>query len=147
MLTETLSELFERDLLKLKGEISSYKDGSNIWKIEKQIANSAGNLVLHLCGNLKYFIGCVLGESGYVRNRDGEFSNKNLSVKELLQNIDETLSVVKQTLSKLTEADLEKIYPINVFQKEMTTSFFLISLVAHFNYHLGQVNYHRRMID
>ena len=75
---ETLSQLFLRDLDKLKTEITSFKDEKKIWEISGDIKNSAGNLCLHLCGNLQHFIGAVLGNSGYVRNRDAEFSRKNV---------------------------------------------------------------------
>ena len=77
----TLLQLFQRDLEKLKTEISSYKDEKKIWVISGEVKNSAGNLCLHLCGNLQHFIGAVLGNSGYVRNRDAEFTRKNVPVK------------------------------------------------------------------
>jgi hypothetical protein len=73
---------FLRDLEKLKTEISSFKDESNLWKISGDIKNSAGNLCLHLCENLQHFIGAVLGNSGCVRNRDAEFSRKNVPIRE-----------------------------------------------------------------
>ncbi len=78
---ETLSQLFLRDLEKLKTEISSFKDEKKIWEISGEIKNSAGNLCLHLCGNLQHFIGAVLGNSGYIRNRDAEFSRKNVPIQ------------------------------------------------------------------
>jgi hypothetical protein len=86
-MTETLKQLFLRDLEKLKTEISSFKDEQNIWVISAEVKNSAGNLCLHLCGNLQHFIGAVLGNSGYVRKRDAEFSRKNVQAKELLTGI------------------------------------------------------------
>ena len=144
---QTLTKLFLRDLEKLKTEISSFKDEKNIWKISGEIKNSAGNLCLHLCGNLQHFIGAVLGNSGYVRNRDAEFSRKNVPLKELLSEIDETTKAVEKTLKELKEENLEKIFPINVFGYEMTTEYFLVHLTGHLNYHLGQINYHRRLLD
>lgn len=104
-------------------------------------------MCLHICGNLKHFIGEILGKTGYVRNRDSEFSDKNISKEKLIENIDETISVVKNTLEKMTEKDFEKNYPENVIMNEMTTGFFLIHLHSHLNYHLGQINYHRRLLD
>ncbi len=151
---QTLSQLFLRDLEKLKTEISSFKDEKNIWKISGDIKNSAGNLCLHLCGNLQHFIGSVLGNSGYVRNRDAEFARKDVSIGEpalpasrLVAEIELTIKVVEKTLKNLPEGILEKTYPINVFGYEMTTEFFLTHLTTHLNYHLGQINYHRRLLD
>jgi uncharacterized damage-inducible protein DinB len=144
---ENLSQLFLRDLEKLKTEISSFKEEKNIWKISGDIKNSAGNLCLHLCGNLQHFIGAVLGNSGYVRNRDEEFSKKDVPIRELVAEIELTIEVVQKTLQELKENDLQKIYPINVFGYEMTTEYLLTHMAAHLNYHLGQINYHRRLLD
>lgn len=146
MLTETLKSLFNRDLNKLKVEIESYQDESQIWAIDKNISNSAGNLCLHLIGNINNFIGTELGKTGYVRNRPLEFSLKDVPRSEIISKIDETILVVNNTLDSLTEADLKAIYPQIVFEKEMTTEFFLIHLATHLAYHLGQINYHRRLI-
>ena len=147
MLVSELSEIFERDLNKLKNEISYYKDEKNLWHVEESISNSAGNLCLHILGNLNYFIGSVLGNTGYMRHRESEFSVKNISREKLISDLDKAIEMLKQTIGKLTLEDLQKIYPINVFQKEMATRFFLIHLIAHLNYHLGQINYHRRLLD
>ncbi|MBE8723573.1 DinB family protein [Flavobacterium hungaricum] len=147
MLTETLIALFERDLQKLKTEIELYSDENLIWKTDYEIANSAGNLVLHLIGNLNTYIGAELGKAGYVRNRPLEFSLKDIPRTKLLSEIDKTLEIVINTLNLLTNEDLEKTYPQLVFEKEMTTGFFLVHLSTHLAYHLGQINYHRRVFD
>ena len=143
----TLIQLFERDLEKLKTEMSSYKDENKMWEVSKEISNSAGNLCLHICGNLQHFIGSVLGISGYKRDRDSEFSRKNIPVDELIKKIDHTSFTVKKTLNDLDVNKLDEIYPINVFGEEMTTRFFLAHLTTHLNYHLGQINYNRRLLD
>ncbi|KAA3609976.1 MAG: DinB family protein [Calditrichaeota bacterium] len=143
---ESLKSLFERDLKRLKKQVELYSDESALWIVDKEINNSAGNLCLHLFGNLQYFIGNVLGDSGYIRDREKEFSVKNISRIDLLSKLQTTQDVVKQTLSGLTEKDLEKIYPEQVLGYEMTTAFFLIHLNGHLNYHLGQINYHRRLL-
>jgi uncharacterized damage-inducible protein DinB len=146
MLTETLKSLFNRDLNKLKVEIESYENENQIWAIDKNISNSAGNLCLHLIGNINNFIGTELGKTGYIRNRPLEFSLKDVPRTEIISKIDETILVVNNTLDSLTEADLKAIYPKIVFEKEMTTEFFLVHLSTHLAYHLGQINYHRRLI-
>lgn len=147
MVLQTLKTFFNRDLDKLKFEIESYEFEKQIWTIDKNISNSAGNLCLHLIGNLNTYIGAEIGKTGYVRNRPLEFSLKDIPKLELIQKVEDTISVVNKALDNLTEADLETIYPQIVFEKEMTTGFFLIHLSTHLAYHLGQINYHRRLLD
>lgn len=147
MVLETLKTLFNRDLSKLKIEIESYQNENSIWIIDKNISNSAGNLCLHLVGNLNTYIGAEIGKTDYVRNRPLEFSLKDIPKSELISKIENTISVINNSLDSLTETDLEQIYPQIVFEKEMTTGFFLIHLSTHLAYHLGQINYHRRLLD
>ncbi|MFK7813033.1 MAG: DinB family protein [Maribacter sp.] len=143
----TLRKLFKRDLEKLKFEISAYTDEDNLWVIDKNITNCGGNLCLHLIGNLNAFIGAELGQSGYIRQRELEFSRKKVSKLELFSQIDETIEIIDNTLKKLPEEDLALEYPILVFKEKMTTGYFLVHLATHLTYHLGQINYHRRLLD
>lgn len=147
MLKETLKTLFRRDLEKLRAEIEAYQDESKLWHVEKDIPNSAGNLCLHLVGNLNAFIGAEIGKSGYVRQRELEFSSKDISKDELLKKIDDTIAVVDAALDTLTDEKLNEEYPIIVFKEKMLTGTFLIHLTTHLTYHLGQINYHRRLLD
>ena len=147
MLNETLKALFYRDLNKLKVEIESYQKESNIWIIGDGIANSTGNLCLHLIGNINWFIGAELGKTGYIRHRDLEFSLKDIPRAELIKQIEETLLMVDSVLSSITAEQFEALYPIEVFGHPMTTEYFLVHLTAHLDYHLGQINYHRRLLD
>ena len=147
MITEVLNKIIQRDLQKLKSEIESYKVESNLWRIEKNISNSAGNLCLHLVGNLNSYIGATLGQTGYVRDRDAEFSLKNIPRKELIQKIEDTISVVNKVLPTLDDDTIQKEYPLLVLKEKTSTEYFLIHLTTHLGYHLGQVNYHRRLID
>jgi uncharacterized damage-inducible protein DinB len=145
MITEILSQLYRRDLDKLKIEIGQYTSDEQLWAVPAGITNSGGNLALHLVGNLNHFIGAVLGKTGYVRDRDAEFASKSISKDDLLSSIDETSEAVTTTLAKVTADDLAAVYPIEVFGHPMTTEAFLIHLSTHLNYHLGQINYHRRL--
>lgn len=147
MMTESLKSIFERDLKQLKLEIGLYQQESNLWLTKKGISNAAGNLCLHLIGNLSHFIGAQLGHTGYVRNRPLEFSDKDVPRAALLESIDQVIAMIGKTLDGLDDAELEKNYPLIVFEKEMTTGYFLIHLSTHLSYHLGQINYHRRLID
>ena len=147
MLTAVLISIFQRDLEKLKEEIGLYNNEKSIWLTGKDISNSAGNLCLHLVGNLNTYIGKELGGTDYVRNREKEFSQKDISQQELIEKVEATAAIVVQALNQLSEADLEKDYPVMVFEKNMSTQYFLVHLTSHLAYHLGQINYHRRFFD
>jgi len=147
MLIKTLKALFYRDLNRLKAEIESYSREENIWIVDQGIANSAGNLCLHLIGNLQTYIGVEIGKTDYVRNRVAEFSLRDIPRSVLLAGIDDTISVVDQALDTLKEDDLAVIYPILVFEEKTTTEYLLVHLTTHLTYHLGQINYHRRLLD
>jgi len=147
MINEVIGSIIKRELLKLKREIESYKVESNMWRIDKNIANSAGNLCLHLIGNLNTYIGAILGQTGYTRNRDAEFSLKNIPSKELILQIEETIQMMDKVIPRLTPEQLKKEYPIIVLNEATSTEFFLVHLATHLTYHLGQINYHRRLID
>ena len=147
MLTEVLKTLFTRDLLKVKREIELYQQESAIWKTEKQIPNAAGNLCLHLVGNLNTYIGATLDSSGYVRHRELEFSLKDIPKAELIRKIENTIVIVETALSKLTDQQLQEDYPLLVWEEKTSTEYLLIHLATHLSYHLGQINYHRRLLD
>jgi uncharacterized damage-inducible protein DinB len=146
MLRKVLAEIYERDLDKLKAEMDAFSDEADLWKTAEGITNSAGTLCLHLTGNLQHFFGAVLGDSGYVRYRDAEFALRNVPRSEMIADIEDAKEIVLATLAGLTEDDLDKPYPVEVFGHPMTTGYFLTHLSTHFNYHLGQVNYHRRLL-
>ncbi|MBC2846711.1 DinB family protein [Winogradskyella flava] len=147
MPTETLIKLFKRDLSKLKEEINSYSNVSNLWQVDGLVSNSAGNLCLHLVGNLNHFIGATLGNTGYIRQRELEFSLKNVPREDMIKQIDGTIVIVTNILKNLTEDDLKKEYRRNLSEDYMTTEYFLSHLAMHLAYHLGQINYHRRLLD
>jgi hypothetical protein len=147
MLKDSFKAIFRRDLEKLSQEITQYNNEAKIWYTEKAIPNSAGNLVLHLVGNLHTHVGLHLGNTGYVRHRELEFSQKDVPRAGLLQKIADTITMVETSLDKVTPAQLEAIYPIEMFGGPIITQHLLISLCAHLGYHLGQVNYHRRLLD
>ena len=147
MLLQTLKPLFDRDLRKLRSEIEAYRTEANIWHVEEGIANSAGNLCLHLVGNLNWFIGAQLGHTGYVRDRALEFSAKDVPRAQLLAQVDATIAMLPKALDHVTDEQLAADYPLLVFQEKTTTMFFLLHLSTHLSYHLGQMNYHRRMVE
>lgn len=147
MMIASLISLYKRDLEKLKQELSQYEHENCIWETSGNISNSAGNLCLHLVGNLNTYIGAELGGTNYIRNRPLEFSQKKIPRAELIEMVEATSKLVLDTLQKLREDDLSKEYPQIVFDTKMTTGYFLMHLAVHLGYHLGQINYHRRMLD
>src|ERR1700743_1041657 len=147
MLHETLKSLFNRVLNKLKIEIEAYKKETNIWLVEEGISNSAGNLCLHLIGNLNAYIGAELGKTGYIRHRELEFSLKDIPRVELIKKVEDTILVVDAALSAVTPEQLEARYPTETLGHPMSTEYFLVHLAMHLTYHLGQINYHRRLLD
>ncbi|MCH6235172.1 DinB family protein [Cognataquiflexum rubidum] len=142
-----LIHLFDRDLRNLKKELNAYSFEENIWKVSGNISNSTGTLVLHLVGNLNHFIGTVMGNSGYVRDREAEFERRNVPKQEMLDQIDSTIEVVMKAILEFPEDRFSNTYPHLVFNEPMTYEYFMFHLVSHLNYHLGQVNYHRRLLD
>lgn len=142
----SLRTLFQRDIHNLYREVEAYAKEEALWKTAPEIKNSAGNLALHLIGNLNHYIGAQLGNTDYERDRAFEFHGKNVSKEKLLKDIEATNQMVDQVLSQLSPDKLIADYPIGVFNKKMTTEFFLIHLLGHLNYHLGQINYHRRLL-
>lgn len=144
---EAIIKLFERDLKVLIKEIEQYPDENLIWQTVRGTNNSGGNLALHLVGNLNTYIGKNLGNIDYLRNRELEFSAKNIPRQEVLQAINETLETVTITLAQLSPDELSSTYPENVLGYEMSKEYFLIHLHGHLTYHLGQINYHRRIIS
>lgn len=147
MLSHTLTKLFVRDLTKLEEELQLYSNESDLWRLKEGISNSAGNLCLHLVGNLNHFIGAELGQTGYVRQRDLEFATKDVPRETLLQQVADTKTMITASLKSLTEEQLQEEYRRNPFEDYMTTEYFLVHLSMHLAYHLGQINYHRRLLQ
>jgi hypothetical protein len=93
-----LAELFERELLKLRDEIRNFKDEDNLWRKPEGISNSAGNLALHLTGNINFHIGTTLAHNGYLRNREMEFSETNIPREEMITAITALVELIKSMM-------------------------------------------------
>lgn len=143
-LTETLSALFLRDLGGLRREVEAYPDEATLWQGVPGLANSGGVLVRHLCGNLQHFVGTVLGETGYVRDREAEFGAAPWERAQLLVEIEATEKAVAGTLQRLPPDRLSAAYPQALNGLQLETADFLVHLAVHLGFHLGQVGYHRR---
>jgi len=139
-------ELFEKYLSQLKEEINSYKNEADIWKLAGDIKNTPGNLCLHICGNLKHNIGAIIGKTGYVRNRDAEFSRNNVPKNELLKEVDSAIQMISPVIDKLKDNDLKKAFSSDAISQGGSVGMILLRVGSHLGYHLGQINYHRRLV-
>ncbi len=142
-----LKIIYDRDIARLHTEISNYANEELLWKTEGNISNAAGNLCLHLIGNLKTYIGKELGHYAYTRNREAEFSSRHIPKEDLLQQIEQTRLIVCNTLEQLSPDILPQEYPLLVFENKTSVEYMLIHLSTHLSYHLGQINYHRRLLS
>jgi hypothetical protein len=145
MTAQLFLEIMVRDIRKMKEEIGLYKNETDIWKLTPGIGNSTGTLALHITGNLQHFIGAVLGGTGFVREREREFAERNIAKAELISGLDDAEAIVTKILGALPDEKLVQDFPIE-FMGKRSTHQVLIILVSHLSYHLGQVNYHRRLL-
>ena len=141
-----LSRLLARELATVRDELLAYPDERAIWTLPPGLPNSAGNLALHLAGNLRWFVGAQLGATGYVRDRDAEFARRNVPRAELIAQVEAAADEVTRTLASLDPATFDAPYPLEVGGLRLQTGRFLMHLEAHFAYHLGQLDYHRRVV-
>ncbi len=140
------TEVYDISLTKLRDEIKNFKVEDNIWRKADGISNPAGTLALHLLGNLNYTIGAILGGTGYVRNREQEFSLTGVPQEKLIADIERLIEVVKTGLQNVDQQKLEEKYPLEIVGQK-STAFYLTFFYGHLNYHLGQINYLRRILE
>ncbi len=146
MLTTTVAGMLTRELRTFQRELEAYPDEAQIWQMHPALPNTTGTLALHAAGNLLHFVGAVLGNTGYVRNRDGEFHRRDVARAELIRELERAVEVVQQSLASVTDAKLEDWYPLPVAGCRVRTGEFLVHLAVHLGYHLGQADFHRRII-
>lgn len=142
-----IANLYERDLRKVIEEINSFKNEENLWKTCGTIRNSSGNLALHIIGGLSYLIGATLSHTGYIRNRDQEFTTKGIDRKLIVAQLEELIPMINKTVTQFTAEQMGCPYPIFFDKEGATNSYVLTQLLLHLNYHLGQVNYLRRALE
>jgi hypothetical protein len=146
MPTADISRLINRELASLSDELLAYPNEADMWTLPAGLPNSAGNLALHLVGNLRFFIGTQFGATGFVRDRDSEFSNKNIPRAQIIHDIQLAADEVTRALATLDPALLDKPFPVEVGGHKIQTALFLQHLASHLAYHLGQIDYHRRVV-
>ncbi len=145
-MNRVFASIFERDLQRLSAEVTAFSEEANIWKVTAGVSNSAGNLTLHLLGNLNHFIGDTIGHNGYVRNRDMEFTASGIPRQQLLAEIEQLRAVVGPVLTGLSTEQFGAEFPLD-FLGRHTVAYYLTHFYGHLNYHLGQINYLRRMLE
>ncbi len=143
MLSTELSDLITRDLTRLRQEIEAFPDDETLWRTAPGVSNSAGNLALHLEGNLREFIGRQLGGVEFQRQRDLEFSSKGLSREDLVSRIDSVIDLLTRVIPAITE---EQWATASADQRGMSGRQFMVHLYGHLSYHLGQIDYARRFL-
>jgi hypothetical protein len=146
MTAEYLHRVLVRDASTLREELLAYPDQRQIWAVPPGTKNSAGTLALHLCGNLQHYVGALLGGTGYVRNRDGEFSRRDVPRAELLGECDAALAAIARGFAGVTDATLEQPFADKLAGATLPTGLALLHMATHLSYHLGQIDYHRRLV-
>ena len=146
MLTTTVAGILTRELRTLEREIEAYATDEQIWQPHPSLPNTGGTLALHAAGNLLHFVGAVLGETGYVRDRDAEFNRRGVARDEILAGLRTARDVVSATLARLPASRLDEWYPLPIVNRRVRTGEYLVHLATHLAYHVGQVDYHRRLI-
>ena len=145
--TANLSILLVRELNAFARELDLFPDDETAWKVAPGVTNSAANLALHVAGNLQHFVGAGLGATGYVRNRDLEFSRSSGARAEIKAEIAAAIAAVEKALPTLTPEVLAKPYPLSIVEgKQIATALFLQHLCSHAAFHLGQAGYLRRVL-
>jgi len=143
---DDVRKLLVRELRALGREVELFPDDDGLWRTPPGLTNSAGNLVLHVCGNLKHFVGAVLGRTGYVRDREHEFAARVGTRAELVREVEETVGVVSGVLERLSAEVLDAPYPEAHGGVQLSGRLFLLHVCSHAALHLGQVGYVRRVV-
>ncbi|MGB5160941.1 MAG: DinB family protein [Thermoanaerobaculia bacterium] len=146
MFIEHIHHIMVRELRGMKNELLAYQDEGDIWRSLPGLPNTAGTVALHVAGNLQHFVGAQLGKSGYVRDREAEFGRRDVPVSEMVKELDRTVAALDAAFAKLEEELMDRPFPQEIAGVRPTVGDFLVHLVAHLAYHLGQIDYHRRCV-
>lgn len=145
-LTSDLTLMLTRELDGIAREIEAFPDDTTIWQVAPGVTNSAGNLALHIAGNMLHFIGTLLGNTGYVRDRDREFSQRSGTKRELLEELARARAVVQRVLPSVPPESLETTLTTHSMPGPVRAQRLLLHMCAHAGFHLGQIGYLRRIV-
>jgi hypothetical protein len=143
--TDELRRLLRRELAAFAREVELFPDDLSLFRTLPGVTNPAGNLGLHVAGNLKHYVGAVLGGTGYARNREAEFASRG-GRADVARELGEAAQVVDEVLARLPAAALDEPYPETVAGVALPTRLFLMHLAVHLSFHLGQASYLRRIV-
>jgi hypothetical protein len=141
-----VGRMLKRELECFRSEVEMFPDDASLWKVVPGITNSAGTLAVHVAGNLRHMVGAVLGGSGYVRDRNAEFSRRGLTRKEVMAELKRAEEEIEPAIRMLNDAALAAPFPGDMHGMTMPTRRFLIALEVHAAFHLGQAGYIRRVV-
>ena len=147
MITTILIDLYGKELDKLKNEINAYESDELLWKSVEGAQVTGGNLCLFIAGNLQHNIGAMIGDSGYIRNKEAELKARNVSRERLMEEIENTRQVVVDTLEQVSKSELLKVFPTKDFEEPVTTEYYLVHLLNNFSFNLGQMHMHRKTVS
>src|SRR5262249_23355357 len=143
MLNSIIANFYERDIRRLIEEVNLFRDEEDLWRTQGSVKNSGGNLVLHIIGGLSYLIGAKLAQTGYIRDRDQEFSRKDVERTNLVLQLEELIPMINQAVNAV---GMEAEYPLIFDDAKRSNGYVLLQLLIHLNYHIGQINYLRRIL-
>lgn len=146
MSPDDLRVVMVRDLRALAREVSAYPTDAQLWQPLPGITNTGGSLALHLAGNIRHFFGAVLGGSDYVRDREREFNGRGIARAEIVAEIEIAIAEAERVIPTLTPATLAAPFPVEFAGRRAPTARVLAHLCSHLAYHLGQIDYHRRLV-
>ena len=143
---DDIRRLLTRELAAFAREVELFPDDETLWRRLPGITNSAGNLALHACGNLRHFVGAVLGGTGYVRDRPLEFATREGRREDVARELRETAVLVTAILGRLKAAALDAPFPDAHDGIQLPCRLFLMHVSVHLAFHLGQAGYLRRAL-
>lgn len=142
----TIAAVISRELKTIERELNAYQNDEQVWALPAGLPNSGGTLALHAAGNLRHFIGAVLGGGAYVRDRDAEFSRRGVPRAELIEELRQAEKAVRDTLTSIDPSKFSEPYPLPVLNRRVNTGEYLAHLATHLAYHVGQLDFHRRVV-
>jgi hypothetical protein len=144
-LSNAISTTFAAEYSRRASELHKWVDPlteEQFWHNPFTYGNSVGHLVLHLTGNLSYYIGARVAETGYQRNRDLEFTEtRRPSKSEGLLRFDDTIAMVVATIEQQSEADWIKPYTAEREPEAKDRFGIFLRCAVHFYHHVGQIIY------
>jgi hypothetical protein len=147
MITTVLIDLYNREIDRLKNEIVSFESDDLLWKSSETAIPPPGNLCLFVTGSLQHYIGNMIGDSGYIRNKEAEMKARNLSRERLMEEVENMRQTVVDALEQVSKSELLKVFPTNEFEEAVTTEFYLMHLLRTLSFYSGQISVLRALVS